>query len=186
MRERRRADQISREQATEQWQKAQEQLDRLSGQLAALQQQQQQQSERLQQAEQTWQQALASSEFADEFAFSSALLDDAQRQQLQQRKERLQQRRVEASALLAQATQTLELHRQTRPEGVDEVRSDAKALSQSLAELAQQLKARCNSGRGKCVTNWKATPLGTSISNRCLSKSTKASSSTMTGASLIS
>ncbi|MCX2958068.1 MAG: ATP-dependent dsDNA exonuclease, partial [Serratia symbiotica] len=92
VRERLRADQISREQAnqqaTEQWQKAQEQLDRLSGQLAALQQQQQQQSERLQQAEQTWQQALASSEFADEFAFSSALLDDAQRQQLQQRKER--------------------------------------------------------------------------------------------------
>ncbi|WP_367672458.1 exonuclease subunit SbcC [Serratia symbiotica] len=145
VRERLRADQINREQAnqqaTEQWQKAQEQLDRLSGQLAALQQQQQQQSERLQQAEQTWQQALASSEFADEFAFSSALLDDAQRQQLQQRKERLQQRRVEASALLAQATQTLELYRQTRPEGVDEVRSDAEALSQSLAELAQQLKA---------------------------------------------
>lgn len=76
---------------------------------------QQQHSERLQQAEQTWQKALASSEFADEFAFSSALL--------------------------AQATQTLELHRQTRPEGVDEVRSDAEALSQSLAKLGQQLKA---------------------------------------------
>lgn len=145
VRERLRADRISREQAnqqaTEQWQKAQEQLDRLSGQLAALQQQQQQQSERLQQAEQTWQQALASSEFAAEFAFSSALLDDAQRQQLQQRKERLRHRRVEASALLAQATQTLELYRQTRPEGVDEVRGAAEALSQSLAELAQQLKA---------------------------------------------
>lgn len=145
VRERLRIDQISREQAKQQsaekWQKAQEQLDRLSGQLMALQQQQQQQSERLQQAEQTWEQALASSEFADEFTFSSALLDDAQRHQLQQRKERLQQRRVEASALLAQATQALELHRQTRPKGVDEVCSATGALSQSLAKLVQQLKA---------------------------------------------
>ncbi|CAI1728073.1 exonuclease subunit SbcC [Serratia entomophila] len=128
-------------QAAEQWQKAQELRDRLSGQLAGLQQQQLQQSERLQQAEQAWLQALTASEFADEAAFSAALLDDSQRQQLQQRKEQLQQRQVEAAALLAQAAQSLEQHLQNRPEGMDETRADAEALSQALAELAQQLKA---------------------------------------------
>ncbi|CAI0977911.1 exonuclease subunit SbcC [Serratia entomophila] len=128
-------------QAAEQWQKAQELRDRLSGQLAGLQQQQLQQGERLQQAEQAWLQALTGSEFADEAAFSAALLDDSQRQQLQQRKEQLQQRQVEAAALLAQAAQSLEQHLQNRPEGMDETHADAEALSQALAELAQQLKA---------------------------------------------
>lgn len=128
------------QQAAEQWQKAQEQRDRLSGQLAVLQQQLLQQTERLQQAEQEWLQALAASEFSDEAAFSAALLDDHQRQQLQQRKEQLQQRQVEASALLAQATDNLQQHQQQRPEGLDESQVDPQTLSQSLEALAQQLK----------------------------------------------
>ncbi|BEM61260.1 TPA: exonuclease subunit SbcC [Serratia marcescens] len=128
-------------QAAEQWQKAQELRERLAGQQAGLQQQHAQMQERLQQAEQQWQLALADSEFADETAFAAALLDDALRRELQQRKEQLQQRQVEAAALLAQATQTLEQHRQNRPEGTDEANADLDALTQSLAELAQQLKA---------------------------------------------
>lgn len=127
-------------QAAEQWQKAQELRERLAGQQAGLQQQLTQMQERLQQAQQQWQQALADSEFADETAFAAALLDDALRRELQQRKERLQQRQVEAAALLTQATQTLEQHRQCRPEGLDEANADIDALTQSLAELAQQLK----------------------------------------------
>lgn len=127
-------------QAAEQWQKAQELRERLAGQQAGLQQQLTQMQERLQQAQQQWQQALADSEFADETAFTAALLDDALRRELQQRKERLQQRQVEAAALLTQATQTLEQHRQYRPEGLDEANADIDALTQSLAELAQQLK----------------------------------------------
>lgn len=127
-------------QAAEQWQKAQELRERLAGQQAGLQQQHTQMQERLQQAQQLWQQALADSEFADETAFAAALLDDALRRELQQRKEQLQQRQVEAAALLTQATQTLEQHRQSRPEGVDEANADLDALTQSLAELAQQLK----------------------------------------------
>lgn len=127
-------------QAAEQWQKAQELRERLAGQQAGLQQQLTQMQERLQQAQQQWQQALADSEFADETAFAAALLDDALRRELQQRKERLQQRQVEAVALLTQATQTLEQHRQCRPEGLDEANADIDALTQSLAELAQQLK----------------------------------------------
>ncbi|MBO1807898.1 exonuclease subunit SbcC [Serratia ureilytica] len=144
VREQLRAKQIACEQASvqaaEQWQKAQELHERLAGQQAGLQQQLTQMQERLQQAQQQWQQALADSEFADETAFAAALLDDALRRELQQRKERLQQRQVEAAALLTQATQTLEQHRQCRPEGLDEANADIDALTQSLAELAQQLK----------------------------------------------
>ncbi|MBH3108124.1 exonuclease subunit SbcC [Serratia ureilytica] len=144
VREQLRAKQIACEQASvqaaEQWQKAQELRERLAGQQAGLQQQLTQMQERLQQAQQQWQQALADSEFADETAFAAALLDDALRRELQQRKERLQQRQVEAAALLTQATQTLEQHRQHRPEGLDEANADIDALTQSLAELAQQLK----------------------------------------------
>ncbi|HGM6321529.1 TPA: exonuclease subunit SbcC [Serratia marcescens] len=144
VREQLRAKQIACEQASiqaaEQWQKAQELRERLAGQQAGLQQQLTQMQERLQQAQQQWQQALADSEFADETAFAAALLDDALRRELQQRKERLQQRLVEAAALLTQATQTLEQHRQCRPEGLDEANADIDALTQSLAELAQQLK----------------------------------------------
>ncbi|CAI1907172.1 Nuclease sbcCD subunit C [Serratia ficaria] len=128
-------------QAAEQWQKAQELRERLAGQQAGLQQQHSQMQERLRQAEQHWLQALADSEFADEAAFSAALLDDALRRELQQRKERLQQRQVEAAALLAQAAQSLEQLLQNRPEGMNETVADADALSQALAALAQQLKA---------------------------------------------
>lgn len=128
-------------QAAEQWQRAQELGDRLSGQVAGLQHQQLQQSARLQQVEQAWLPALADSEFVDEADFSAALLDDAQRQRLQQHKEQLQRRQAEAAALYAQAAQTLEQHLQIRPNGLDETRADAEALSQALAELAQRLKA---------------------------------------------
>ena len=185
MREQLRAKQTACEQASlqaaEQWQKAQELRERTAGQQAGLQQQHAQMQERLQQAEQQWQQALADSEFADETAFAAALLDDALRRRLQQRKEQLQQRQVEAAALLAQATQTLEQHRQNRPEGTDEANADLDALTQSLAELAQQLKALQLSG-ASCATSWKATPPAVSINRRCSSKSPAASKTTTTGA----
>lgn len=126
--------------AAEQWQKAQEQRDRLSGQLTGLQQQLLHLTERLQQTEQDWQQALSTSDFSDEAAFNAALLNDEQRQQLQRRKEQLQQRQVEASALLTQAVANLEQQRQQRPEGLDETQADPQTLGQDLAALAQQLK----------------------------------------------
>lgn len=127
-------------QAAERLQQAQAQSDRLAGQLAGLEKQQRQWAERLQQAEQHWQQALAASEFDDEAAFTAALLDDAQRQQLQQLKERLQQQQAEAQALLAQAQQTQEQHAQTRPQDMDEANADAGALAEALADLGQRLK----------------------------------------------
>ena len=126
--------------AAEHWQKAQEQRDRLGGQLTGLQQQLLHLAERLQQAEQDWLQALSTSEFDDEAAFNAALLNDDQRQQLQRRKEQLKQRQVEASALLTQAVANLEQQRQQRPEGLDESQADPQTLGQDLAALAQQLK----------------------------------------------
>ncbi|WP_321038806.1 SbcC/MukB-like Walker B domain-containing protein, partial [Serratia rubidaea] len=127
-------------QAAERWQQAQEQRERLNGQLAGLQQQLAQQTQRAEQAQQRWQQALDASEFTDDAAFQAALLDDGQRQQLQQLKEQLQQRQVEARALLAQAEQALEQHRQQRPPQADEEHADLEALAQQQQALTQQLK----------------------------------------------
>ncbi|PVZ87378.1 exonuclease subunit SbcC [Serratia sp. S1B] len=127
------------QQATEQLQQALELRDRLAGQQLALQQQQQQQHARLLQAEQQWQLALANSDFADEASFSAALLDDEQRQQLQQYKEQLQQRQVQATTLLAQAIQTQEQQRQNQPSGLDE-RGTTDQLATALNGIAEQLK----------------------------------------------
>ncbi|WP_426785133.1 exonuclease subunit SbcC [Rahnella variigena] len=122
-------------------QKAQEQRDQLAGQLASTQQQQLQATEQLTQAEQAWQQALSASGFADEAAVKLALLDDALRQQLQQRKENLQQQLAQAQALLADAGQQLEKHRLASPAHLSETESDLDVLTAQQAEMAQQLKA---------------------------------------------
>ena len=122
-------------------QKAQEQRDQLAGQLASTQQQQLQATEQLTQAEQAWQQALSASGFANEAAVKLALLDDALRQQLQQRKENLQQQLAQAQALLADAGQQLEKHRLARPAHLSETESDLDVLTAQQAELTQQLKA---------------------------------------------
>jgi len=127
--------------ASEQLQKSQELRDRLAGQVASATASQQQLTERLQQAESAWQQALSASDFADEQAVSLALLDDALRQQLQQRKEQLQQKLAEHRALLEQANLTLEQQRQQRPETLSETDSDTAPLAERLEQLAQQLKA---------------------------------------------
>ncbi len=126
--------------ASEQLLKAQEQRDRLAGQLATLNQQQQQSALRLQQAEEAWQQALTASEFSDEAALMQALLDDNLRQQLQQRKEQLQQRQAEHRALLEQANATQEQLRQVRPETLGDNDNDADTLTAELGQLSQQLK----------------------------------------------
>lgn len=140
LRVRQAACELASQQAAERWQQAQEQRERLNGQLAGLQQQLAQQTQRAEQAQQRWQQALDASEFTDDAAFQAALLDDGQRQQLQQLKEQLQQRQVEARALLAQAEQALEQHRQQRPPQADEEHADLEALAQQQQALTQQLK----------------------------------------------
>ncbi|AEX53274.1 SbcC family exonuclease [Rahnella aquatilis CIP 78.65 = ATCC 33071] len=121
--------------------KAQEQRDQLAGQLASTQQRQLQTAAQLTQAEQAWQQALSASGFADEIAVKEALLDDALRQQLQQRKEHLQQQLAQVQALLIDAKDMLEKHRLARPAHLSETDSDLNALTVQQTELAQQLKA---------------------------------------------
>src|SRR5690606_5035522 len=61
----------------------------------------QQLQQRLSEAEQRWQQALASSPFADLPAFLAALLDEDERERLTGLQARLQQALTEASTLLA-------------------------------------------------------------------------------------
>ncbi|MFZ4834149.1 exonuclease subunit SbcC [Rouxiella sp. Mn2063] len=126
--------------AAESLHKAQEQRDKLTGQVVSTQQQKLQATERLQQAETSWQQALSASEFADEEAVKQALLDDTLRQQLQQRKENLQQQLTQAQTLLGDATQTLEQHRLARPAHLAENENSLEELTAQQTELSQQIK----------------------------------------------
>ncbi|MGV8924941.1 MAG: exonuclease subunit SbcC [Ewingella sp.] len=126
--------------AAELLRKAQEQRDKLAGQLASTQQHQHQATVRSQQAESDWQRALGNSDFADEEAVKQALLDDALRQQLQQRKERLQQQLAQAQALLSDAKDQLEKHRLARPAHLSETESDLAQLIAEQDALAQRLK----------------------------------------------
>ncbi|MFU2318670.1 exonuclease subunit SbcC [Rahnella sp. PCH160] len=121
--------------------RAQELRDKLAGQLASTQLQFQQATARLHQAQADWQQALDVSEFADEDAVKLALLDDALRQQLQQRKDQLQKQLAQAQALLSDAKETREKHRLTRPAHLSESESDLTALIAEQESLSQSLKA---------------------------------------------
>ncbi|KAB8305621.1 exonuclease subunit SbcC [Rouxiella chamberiensis] len=121
--------------------RAQELRDKLAGQLASTQLQHQQATARLHQAQTDWQQALAHSEFADEDAVKLAMLDDALRQQLLERKDQLQKQRVQAQALLSDAKETLEKQRLARPAHLSEYESDLTALMAEQESLSQSLKA---------------------------------------------
>ncbi|MBH3340984.1 AAA family ATPase [Pseudomonas mendocina] len=119
---------------------AQRESDALRGreqsQHALLQQLQQ----RLSDAEQRWQQALAASPFADLPAFLAALLDDDERERLTALQARLQQALTEATTLLAAADaqwQQLSAAAQTELTLV-ELDEQLQALQLALRELSQR------------------------------------------------
>ncbi|KAA8996178.1 AAA family ATPase [Affinibrenneria salicis] len=136
-------DQRSR-QAQQQQQLAQQRLSHLSGELSGLRQRQTKSAAASQQAGEHFLQALAASPFADEAAWRAALLDDAQRDALQQLKERLSQQRHQAGALCQQAEQALARHLRERPAELDEqttpddVRARLAALGQALKDNTLQ------------------------------------------------
>jgi len=70
-----------------------------------------------------------------------ALLDDALRQQLRQRKDQLQKQLAQAQALLSDAKETLERQRMARPAHLSESESDLAALVVEQESLSQSLKA---------------------------------------------
>lgn len=123
------AAQAALQQAQVQLEDAQRRQQQLAGSRQALASRLQYEQERLQQAEQQWTAALASSPFNAEADYLAALLDEAQRAALQQLRQRLDKALSDAQALASSAAQQLA--------GLQA--SPATALS--LAQLDEQLLA---------------------------------------------
>jgi exonuclease SbcC len=114
-------------------------LSRLTGELASTQQQYEQSTRQHESATERFTLALQQSTFVDETAFLHALLDEQERQTLQEFKETLHQRLQQAATLRQQAEQTLLEHQQKRPASLTEDATQ-EAIQQQLAALDDTLK----------------------------------------------
>ena len=86
------------------------------------------------------QQALVASEFEDETALNAALLDEEERQRLQQLKQQLSERQQQVHIRQQHASEALEQLLQQCPAGVDKA-SELVVLQQQSEQLLAQLKA---------------------------------------------
>lgn len=130
---------LSHQKAVEALQLAQAQLNRLSGELTGLEHQHQHYQQRAIATQTELQQALATSEFADENALIAALLHEEERQHLQQLQRQLNERQQQAHIRLQQANEALEKHLQQCPQNVDTL-TDLTLLQQQSEQLLAQLK----------------------------------------------
>lgn len=106
--------------------------------------------QRLQSCLQTWQQALASSPFADQAAFEAAVLADDERQRLLQLKADLERAHTQATTLLAAAQAEVQrlmaepqtdLSLEALAEQIQVLQERLRALSERQGELRAQLQA---------------------------------------------
>ncbi|MEQ9903171.1 AAA family ATPase [Pectobacterium aroidearum] len=114
-------------------------LSRLTGELASTQQQYEQSTHQHESATERFTLALQQSTFVDEAAFLHALLDEQERQTLQEFKETLHQLLQQAATLRQQAEQTLLEHQQKRPASLTEDATQ-EAIQQQLDALDDTLK----------------------------------------------
>ncbi|SNY61599.1 exonuclease subunit SbcC [Enterobacter sp. CC120223-11] len=121
------------------WQQVHHDCVSLESQWQTLQQQETQLRERLAEAKKDFDAALAASQFADQQAFLSALLDDETRQRLEQLKQQLENQLTQQQALAAQAQSALTAHQQQRPEDLPAAQN-REQVQTTLAQLAQQLR----------------------------------------------
>ena len=121
------------------WQTLYSEASTLEGQLRLLQEQIQQLETEREQAHSQFSTALAASPFADEDAFQHALLDDAQRQALEQCQQQLERAHQQQSALRDQAATALAQHLATRPPTLADD-ADIEVLNAQVATFAQQLR----------------------------------------------
>ena len=111
----------------------------LESQLQTLQQQETQEQQRLQQAEQLFDQALADSHFSHREDFLSALLDADERQRLEQLNQTLETQHQQRQTLVTQVQEALHKHLTLRPETLTTEFTLIEAQAQ-LQQLAQQLR----------------------------------------------
>lgn len=109
---------------------------------AALAQQQLQLQAALAAAEQQWQQALANSPFADQAAFSAALLDSARQQALQQQIEGFRSERDRLSGAVESLTQALAGQQRPDPEQLQQQLAAANTAFGQADEQWRQLQQR--------------------------------------------
>jgi len=121
------------------WQTLYSEASTLEGQQRLLQEQILQRATQREQASTQFNEALAASPFPDEASFQSALLDDTQRQALEQRQQQLERAHQQQSALHLQAETALAQHLATRPQTLAD-EADINVLNAQIADFAQQLR----------------------------------------------
>ena len=120
------------------WQQAQSQLHSLNGQCEQIDSQLQAIHLRMQAAETAFNSALQQSDFADEQALRSALLDEQDIQHLRQHLQALEQQRQQQITLRQQLAQRVTAHQQQRPAALsDEV---AAVIAEQLESLRLALR----------------------------------------------
>ncbi|RPH29387.1 exonuclease subunit SbcC [Buttiauxella warmboldiae] len=125
--------------ALQNWHRLHSDCIALESQWQTVQQQRLQEEKRLAQANEHFLAALAASPFTDVATFQAALLDEAERQQLEQKKRQLEQQQQQQSALCQQAEKALTQHHCARPESLA-ADAELSVLQQQLAHCHQQLR----------------------------------------------
>ncbi|WP_281549959.1 exonuclease subunit SbcC [Kluyvera cryocrescens] len=121
------------------WQQVHHDCVALESQLHTLQQQETQEQQRLQQAEQQFNQALADSHFTDRDDFLAALLDADERQRLEHLKQTLETQHQQHQTRVTQVQEALQKHLTLRPETLTPEITLSDTQTQ-LQQLAQQLR----------------------------------------------
>lgn len=111
----------------------------LESQWKTLQQQLQQEEARVGQANEQFLSALAASQFADAPSFQAALLDESERQQLEQKKQHLEQQHQQQTILCQQAEKALTDHKAARPTTLADD-AELSLLDAQLTLCNQQLR----------------------------------------------
>lgn len=125
--------------ALQHWQDLYSESSRLEGERHALQQQLEQCETALSIARRQFSTALILSPFSDEDDFQNALLDDAQRNALIQKKEDLERQQQQQTTLLNQVNQALKENQSTRPATLENG-LDTATLALQIAQQTQQLR----------------------------------------------
>ncbi|WP_437890465.1 exonuclease subunit SbcC [Phytobacter sp. V91] len=121
------------------WQQVHNRCVSLQSQWQTLQQQLAQETQRLAALEKQFAAALAESEFASQQAFLDALLDDVERQRLEQLRQKLENACQQAQTLVSSAEQVLKTHIAQPPAAMDE-QETAEKSQETLAALTSQLR----------------------------------------------
>jgi exonuclease SbcC len=125
--------------ALQNWQALHNDCNLLEGQRQSLQEQLKHSEREATAAQEQFSNALSASQFSDEADFRSALLEEAGRLELEQRKQQLERQQQQQTTLLEQAESALAQHLSGRPETLSE-ETEVSILDERIAALTLQLR----------------------------------------------